>query len=127
MEDAPAPLRSARAAGYLSLLTSSGTLVCCTLPALIVALGAGAAMASLVTAFPALVWLSEYKVAVFGAAGAMLAVAGGLHYRARSVSCPVDRAEACGRVRRGSMRVYAVSIAIFAIGGFFAIIAPLIT
>ena len=42
MEDAPATLRSARAAGYLSLLTSAGTLVCCTLPALMVAVGAGA-------------------------------------------------------------------------------------
>lgn len=35
----------------LSLFASSSTLVCCALPALLVALGAGAALSSLVLAF----------------------------------------------------------------------------
>ena len=39
----------------LSLFASSGTLVCCALPALLVALGAGAALSSLVSVFPQVV------------------------------------------------------------------------
>jgi hypothetical protein len=58
-------------AAVFSLFTSSGTLVCCALPALLVALGAGAALSSLVSAVPALVVLSEYKEAVFIFAGVM--------------------------------------------------------
>jgi hypothetical protein len=68
--------RSGTAASVLSLFTSGGTLICCALPALLVAVGAGAALSSLVSVFPQLVWLSEHKVWVFGVAGAALAVAG---------------------------------------------------
>ena len=56
-----------------ALLASSATLVCCVLPAVLVALGAGAALAGLVTAVPQLVWLSEHKALVFGGAAALLA------------------------------------------------------
>jgi len=47
---------------FLSLFTSTGTLLCCALPALLVALGSGAALSSLVAVVPGLVWVSEYKV-----------------------------------------------------------------
>ena len=49
-----------------ALFTSVATLVCCVLPAVLVSIGAGAAVVGLVTAFPQLVWLSERKVLVFG-------------------------------------------------------------
>lgn len=62
----------------LSLLASGGTLVCCVLPAVMVAAGAGAALAGLVTAVPQLVWLSEHKGAVFGLAFALLVLSGAL-------------------------------------------------
>ena len=52
-----------------ALLASSATLVCCVLPAVFVALGAGAALVGLVSAIPQLVWLSEHKLLVFVAAG----------------------------------------------------------
>jgi hypothetical protein len=48
-------------AAFGSLLFASGTLVCCVLPAVMVALGAGAALAGLVTSVPQLVWLSAHK------------------------------------------------------------------
>lgn len=119
-------VRGAAIAGYASLLTSAGTLVCCTLPALLVAVGAGAVLATAVTAFPALVWLSEYKGIVFTGAGAMLAVAGALQWHTRRLPCPVDPAlaAACGRTRRVSLTVYAVSVALFAIGALFAFVLP---
>lgn len=55
-----------------ALLAGTATLVCCVLPAIMVSLGAGAALASLVSAFPQLVWLSEHKLVVFAVATALL-------------------------------------------------------
>ena len=116
---------------WLSIFTSSSTLVCCALPALLVALGAGAALSSLVGAFPQIVWLSEHKVALFITAGAMLALAGALQWQARRVAalaCPTDPqlAEACATAKDYSLTVYWVSLAIYTIGGFFAFVAPLL-
>src|SRR6187200_1056050 len=54
--DVHAPLRRNLGLATAALLASSGTLVCCVLPALMVALGAGAALAGLVTAVPQLIW-----------------------------------------------------------------------
>jgi hypothetical protein len=116
-------------ASLLSLFTSGGTLVCCALPALLVTLGAGAALSSLVSAVPQLVWLSEHKGGVFMAAAAMLSVAGIMQWRARTLACPTDPAlaAACTRTRKISLRVYFLSLAIFLIGGFFAFVAPLMS
>jgi hypothetical protein len=113
---------------FLSLFTSGGTLICCALPALLVSIGAGAAMAGLVTTFPQIVWLSEHKVALFITAGVMLIAAGVMQWRARSLPCPADPAlaAACTRTRKISVGIYWFSVAIFATGFFFAFIAPLI-
>jgi len=110
----------------LSILTSSGTLVCCALPALLVALGAGAALAGLVSSVPQLVWLSANKGLVFGVAGLMIAVAGILQWRARSAPCPADPvlATACARTRRLSASIYVGSVAIFSVGVAFAFVLP---
>jgi hypothetical protein len=118
-----------RLASVVSLFASGSTLVCCALPALLVALGAGAALSSVIAAFPQLVWLSEYKVAIFSFAGAMLLLAGYMQWRARGLSCPIDPALAavCTRTRRVSMGMFLVSLAIYLIGGFFAFIAPVLT
>ena len=61
---------------FLSLFTSTGTLICCALPALLVSLGAGAVMAGLIEAVPQLVWLGKNKALVFGIAGVLLLVSG---------------------------------------------------
>jgi len=73
-----------------ALLASSATLVCCVLPAVLVALGAGAVLAGLVTAVPQLVWLSEHKALVFGGAAALLAVSGIALSYGRNLPCPTD-------------------------------------
>jgi hypothetical protein len=115
-------------ANVLSLFTSLSTLICCALPALLVAIGAGAALAGLVSNVPQLIWISEHKVPVFGIAAAMLLLAGVLQWRARNAPCPADLqlAETCRRTRRNSLRVYLLSLAIFAIGAWFAFVAPLL-
>lgn len=97
----------------LSLFASSGTLVCCALPALLVTLGAGAALSSLIALFPQVVWLSEHKAELFAFAGAVLLVGGWLQWRNRFAPCPVDPAlrEACLRTRKMSFRLYLFRIA----------------
>ncbi len=110
----------------LSLFASSSTLICCALPALLVGLGAGAALSSLVSTFPQLVWLSEHKLGLFVFAGLALAASGFLHWRNRSAPCPVDPAlrQACMSTRKLSLRVDAFSLLVFLIGGWFAFVQP---
>jgi len=109
-----------------ALLASSATLVCCVLPAVLVALGAGAVLAGLVTAVPQLVWLSEHKPLVFGVAGTLLAVSGWAVWRSRSEPCPADPdlARACTRLRRTGATVYWIALGSFALGATFAFVLP---
>ncbi len=109
----------------LSLFTSVGTLVCCALPALLVTIGAGAALAGLVSNVPWLVALSKHKAIVFGAAGLMLVAAGVMRWFSRNAPCPIDKdqARACTRLRKISGVLYWSSVAIYCIGFFFAFIA----
>lgn len=109
-----------------ALLASSATLVCCVLPAVLVALGAGAALAGLVTAVPQLVWLSEHKALVFGSAAALLAVSGLALWYGRKLPCPIDpdAARACRRLRRTSALLYGLALGSFALGIAFAFVLP---
>ncbi|HYW56637.1 MAG TPA: hypothetical protein VE934_06740 [Polaromonas sp.] len=111
---------------WVALLASSGTLICCALPALLVAVGAGAALSSLIAVMPGLVWISEYKLEIFAAAGAMLALGGALQWKNRFAPCPVDPAlrQACLSTRKNSARVYTVSVVLYAMGGWFAFVQP---
>ena len=107
-----------------SLLASSATLICCVLPAVLVSLGAGAAVVGLVTAFPQLVWLSEHKVGVFGVAAVLLVVSGLLMLNARSLPCPADpkAARTCARLRRTSAVLFVVSAVSLTTGAVFAFV-----
>jgi len=109
-----------------TLLSSAGTLVCCVLPAFLVALGAGAAVAGLVTAIPQLVWLSEHKTPVFGLAFALLIASGGATWYSRTLPCPTEpvAAQSCQRLRRMNVVLYSVALVSFALGFTFAFILP---
>lgn len=110
----------------LSLFGSVGTLVCCALPTLFVALGMGAAVAGVVSVAPQLVWLSEHKGYLFIGCGLMLAFSGWLQWRARFEACPIDPklAKACKDARSWSRWVYWVAVALFLVGVFFAYVGP---
>lgn len=118
--------RSSLWSSLASLFASSSTLVCCAIPALLVALGAGAALSSLVSIFPQVVWLSEHKEALFGFAGLMMIGSGVLQWRNRSAPCPVDPAlrDACLRTRKTASALYKASVVLYLIGGWFAFIQP---
>jgi uncharacterized membrane protein len=115
-------------ASVLSLFTSTSTLICCALPALLVAMGAGAALSSLISVVPQLVWLSEYKLPIFAFAIGMMLFSGLLQWRARHVPCPADPtlAEACGKTRKRALQIYLFSWVILLTGIWFAFIAPLL-
>lgn len=121
-------VNTARKANIISLFTSGSTLICCALPATMVAIGSAATLASLVSNFPQLIWISEHKALVFGLAGAMLAIAGYLQWQARNAPCPADPALAavCTKTRHNALMIYWCSVAIFSVGGFFSFIAPLL-
>jgi hypothetical protein len=109
-----------------ALLASSATLVCCVLPAVLVALGAGAALAGLVSAVPQLIWLSEHKALVFGLAAAALLISGVALWYGRRLPCPTDpgAARACQRLRNISAILYGIALGSFSLGVLFAFVLP---
>jgi len=112
-----------------TLFASSGTLICCALPALLVALGAGATLSTVVSIFPKIVWISEHKIEVFTFAGVMLTISGYMQWRGRFAPCPVDPIlrNACLRTRKISLVVYLTSLFVYLTGGWFAFVQPMLT
>ena len=109
----------------LSLFTSVGTLLCCALPALLVTLGMGAALAGFVGAVPWITAISDYKGIVFTFAGCLLSLAAFMQWRARNAPCPADplKAKACTRLRKFSWGILGFSVLIYSTGFFFAFLA----
>ncbi len=113
---------------YFTLFGSLSTLICCALPALLVSLGLGAVLAGLASNVPALIWVSEHKIQVFIFSGLMLSLNGFLLWKNKDAPCPIDPKlrDACLSGRKTSRKIYFISLVIFAIGFFFAYIAPLL-
>ena len=124
LQDAKTPLFSS----LLTLFASSGTLICCAIPALLVSLGAGAALASLVAVFPQIVWISENKEIIFLISTLLMVIGGIVQWRNRYAPCPVDPKlrQACLRTRKVSLSIYLISLGLLMIGGWFAFIQPLL-
>lgn len=119
-------MRKRLAINWLVLFTSSATLICCAIPALLVSLGLGAVLIGLVSNIPQLIWISEHKPLVFAIAGVLLVLAGLMQWQSSKLSCPADRALAktCISARKWSNMIYGVSVLIFAVGSWFAFVAP---
>jgi hypothetical protein len=112
-----------------TLFASSSTLICCAIPALLVALGAGATLSTFISIFPKIVWISEHKVEVFVFAGVMLTISGYMQWRGRFAPCPTDPVlrDACMRTRKASLIVYSFSLLLYLTGGWFAFVQPIIS
>jgi mercuric ion transport protein len=110
-----------RVANFLSLFTSFSTLICCALPSLLVAIGAGSAVASALSAVPWLVWFSKHKTWVFAIAGAMIALNAVLLYRPRNkLACSISGGQACDDASRWNKIALWISAAIYVFGLFAA-------
>ena len=114
------------AAPTIALLTSLSTLICCTLPAVMITLGMGAALSSLTSNVPQLIWLSERKALVFGGSLILLCLAWGVRYLTRNMPCPADPAQAkiCANLRAIGGWVLYVGFGVWAVGAFSAFILP---
>jgi mercuric ion transport protein len=112
--------------GYLSLFTSFGTLLCCALPSLLVLLGLGATVSSVLLSVPWLVTLSRHKDWVFAISGVLIAANFAYVYLitpklvAQGAACPPDRPEACEVASRTTRTVLWVSGALYLVGFFSA-------
>lgn len=121
-----APQRRAKRAAllnYFSLFSSFSTLICCALPSVLVLLGMGTAVASLLSAAPWLVNLSRHKVWTFSISGTLIACSFVMTYvvapRLREgEACDADDPSTCGEVSRLGRVLLWVSATIYA-GGFF--------
>ena len=109
----------------LSLFTSIGTLLCCALPALLVTLGMGAALAGFISVAPWITVISEYKIFIFVGAGILLILSTYFLWINRNAPCPTDakQAKACALLRKFSLYTIIISIVIYIIGFFFAFFA----
>ena len=132
VDTAPLPLRSG-ALSYLSLFTSLGTLLCCALPSLLVLLGLGATVATVLSEAPWLVALSHRKNLVFLIAGVLIASNFGYLYaigprlQADSGACDPRDPGVCRTASRFSRIVLWCSAAIYLVGCFSAyLLGPLL-
>ena len=123
-----APERRARRAAllnYFSLFGSFSTLICCALPSVLVLLGMGTAVASLLSAAPWLVSLSRHKVWIFSVAGMLIAASFVMTYvvapRLRDGdSCAPNDPTSCAEASRLSRIFLWVSALVWSCGFFVA-------
>ncbi|MDC0914319.1 hypothetical protein OAQ75_02715 [Gammaproteobacteria bacterium] len=113
-------------ANIFSLFASSSTLICCALPSLFVAIGAGASFASLITHIPFLITLSYFKVQITLFAFIMISIAGYINYKTYHMPCPADPelGRLCMQTRKRSRILYYISVAIFLFATIFTYLAP---
>lgn len=110
-----------KVSSFLALFTSTGTLICCALPAAVAAVAGGAAVTSMISTFPWLVPLSTNKEWFFLGAGVMLIVSGVLIYRPKGkVACSITGGEGCEVAGMFTKVTFWTSVIIFLIGAFFA-------
>jgi len=110
-----------RIAGVLALFTSTGTLLCCALPAALAAVAGGAAVSSLVRAAPWLVPLSRHKGWIFLGSGVLIMASGVLAFRPKGrVACSITGGRGCEDAGRVARTMFWISAAIWALGAFFA-------
>ena len=108
----------------LSLFTSFSTLICCALPALLISIGMGASLASFVSAFPWIIFISKYKIQTFILAAILLIFSIYLFWQGRNAPCPSDpiQAKICSKLRFINLIILFISLVTFLVGLFFAFI-----
>ena len=102
---------------YLSLFSSLGTLLCCALPSLLVLLGLGATVASVLSSALWLVALSRHRNLVFAVAGALIAM--NIFYSRtvglKAAQCGIGD-DACAKAARLNRVLLWISVTFYGIG-----------
>ena len=108
---------------WLTLFISSGTLLCCALPILLVSLGFGAVVASLNYNIPGLVFLAEHKIWTLSLSALFLFFLAWVIWQPNQ-SCPANPqlAALCQTSQRWNKRIFWLSVMIWSIGFFFSIV-----
>lgn len=111
-----------KALSLFTLFTSSGTLLCCVLPAVVATIAGGAAVSSMLSVFPFLIPLSMYKEWIFGVATILISINGYMVFKPnQEVACDVDTGEdGCDITGRFNKRMFYISSTVLALGAFFA-------
>lgn len=108
---------------FLALIASSATLLCCGLPALLVFMGFGAVVASLVSSLPILVTLSQHKIIIFGGSAMLILLSWFMSNRA--TSCPINEYEnSCQQLKKTTRIILIASTVLWAIGFSSAFVLP---
>lgn len=113
---------------FLAVFTSTGTLLCCALPAALAALAGGAAISAYVATFPWVIPLSRHKGWIFLAAGALILVSGVFTLRPHGkLSCAVTGGKGCEEAGVFSKWAFWIAASIFVVGTFMTYgIVPLL-
>ncbi len=108
---------------WLALFTTSGTLLCCALPILLVSMGFGAIVASLNYNVPGLMFLAEHKMWTLSLSAMLLLLLAWVIWRPNQ-SCPTDSelAAKCLTAKRWNQRIFWLSVAIWSLGFFFSVL-----
>lgn len=118
------PSKRSALLSYFSLFSSVSTLLCCTLPSLLVLFGLGASVASMLSFLPWLVTLSHYKRVTFLISGVLITLSFvNMYYiapRLRAQQCSPDNPTACEDASRVSKVLLWISAMIYALGFFVA-------
>ena len=116
--------KNSLAVSMLALLASSGTLVCCALPIILVSVGLGSVVAALNVQMPFLSSLAEYKLWIFMLSGGLLLLSAWQLYATRN-TCPADPklAAACTQIKSVTTKLFVVAGVIWLIGFIAAYIA----
>ena len=108
---------------WFTLFVTSGTLLCCALPILLVSMGFGAVVASLNYNIPGLMFLVEHATWTLGLAALVLVFMAWVIWRPNQ-TCPTDPklAAACREAKNWNQLIFWVSAVIWGIGFFFSIL-----
>lgn len=104
---------------WLTLFVTSGTLICCALPILLVSLGFGSTIASLNYNIPGLLFLAEHKVWTLSLSALLLSFLAWVIWR-QNQSCPINPeiAKYCKQTKKWNKRIFFLSVIIWFIGFF---------
>ncbi len=112
---------------WITLFVTSSTLLCCTLPILLVSLGFGAVVASLFYNIPGLMFLAEHKFWTLSISAIMLIILGWTIWKPNQ-NCPTDPilASYCQKTNKWNRWLFSLSVVLWLLGFFFStLILPL--